>query len=544
MKYSSTKNHKTRHKFFILLVFIQFLFLPHALFAATAQDVVINIKKNNSITIDLSGSIQAETNQSLLLVSIASPPLNGTAEVVGSTSILYTPTNDFVGNDQLRYSVLEDDLPAAEANIQITVGNIIDLPDEDQHAETPESGIAIILNDICTLAGDTSSFQERCNELEVASDEEKAKALREIAPEEIATQNQTGDTLALSQLRSIGKRLSALRVGSRGLSLNDFSFQLNQNKVSLTDLFQPFSNQADGSSDLDEFGLLSDKFGLFVSGNLSDGSRKTTEREDGYQYDSNGITLGIDYRLTHQIIIGVASSLSKTTLDIADNGGDLEANGVSIITYGSYYPSDKLFVDLILTSAQNDYDSTRHINYTAAGNTIDETADGSTASQLTALSLGLGYSLIESQGLNISALGNIDYLSSTIEGYTETGADELNLTIDKRSLSTTLASIGVQTTYPISQTWGILVPQLNIAWEYDLNADSDAIKGSFADDTATTTFEFDTDVADENYFRVGAGASFVLPHGISGFLLYETVLEKRYSESSNISFGARFERLF
>ncbi len=534
-----------KQNFFVIFSFAILIILCKPSFAITVQDVVVNANKNNSITIDLSDSVSDEGSGFPLLLTILSLPTNGSASVEAGLSIRYTPTNGFVGSDQLTYSVNDGISDTKNAIIRISVGTIIDLPEEGARVDTLEISITDTLNDICSIpSNSTSLLAGRCNELALASEEERQLALREIAPEEIATQNKAGDTQALNQLRGIGKRLSALRAGSRGVSLNNFSFNINQQKISANDIGQVFFNQENYQALTENFGLLSRKLGIFVSGNIGNGSRVTTKKEDGFNYDTQGVTIGADYRLSNQLIFGIASAFAKTELDISDNGGKLDVTGISFITYGTYYLNDKLFFDVIFTVSKNDFDTIRNINYTAAGNTINAVANSNASSQLNALSIGGGYSIIENRGFNVLALGNFDYLASRIDAYAETGANELNLNIDDRDFSSALASMGLQFSYPFSQRWGVVVPQLNVSWEYDLSPGSDVIKGSFANDVTGKSFEFNTDEADNNYFRTEIGASFILPGGLNAFILYETILQKTYTKNNNLSFGGRYELAF
>ncbi|MCF6299017.1 MAG: autotransporter outer membrane beta-barrel domain-containing protein [Thiomicrorhabdus sp.] len=141
-------------------------------------------------------------------------------------------------------------------------------------------------------------------------------------------------------------------------------------------------------------------------------------------------------------------------------------------------------------------------------------------------------------------LNNVDYLNSSINAYTETGVNELNLNIDQRDFSSALASLGLQFSHPFSLRWGVIVPQFSVEWEYDFSPNLDPIKGSFVSDADNTGFEFKTDDADKHYFRTEAGASFIFPGGFNAFILYETVLLKAYTQSNNLSFGGRYEVIF
>ncbi len=49
------------------------------------------------------------------------------------------------------------------------------------------------------------------------------------------------------------------------------------------------------------------------------------------------------------------------------------------------------------------------------------------------------------------------------------------------------------------------------------------------------------DAADSDYFRISFGLSMVLPHGRSGFLLYEKMLQRDGISQFNLALGMRIE---
>jgi outer membrane autotransporter protein len=63
----------------------------------------------------------------------------------------------------------------------------------------------------------------------------------------------------------------------------------------------------------------------------------------------------------------------------------------------------------------------------------------------------------------------------------------------------------------------------------------------FAADPIRTSFGIVTDSPDRDYFRLGLGVSAVFPHGVSAFVNYDTLLDKRDWTDHLIDLGVRWE---
>jgi len=103
------------------------------------------------------------------------------------------------------------------------------------------------------------------------------------------------------------------------------------------------------------------------------------------------------------------------------------------------------------------------------------------------------------------------------------------------SLTTT---VGFQGSVAISTSFGVVVPQVNAEYVHEFLNDR---RNVHATDTAGTSFTFQTDPPDRDYFNVGGGVVFVLPDGISPFLNYTAEVANRFEEVHTVTAGVRLE---
>ena len=526
----------------ILFFSCSILMANQAMAVATAQDIVLSVQQGKSITIDLTGSVGG-TDSTKLTLSIVTAPTHGTAQVANGLSITYMPDPDYFGSDEFQYQVTDTtDSTTQSAKVTITIlGNVNAVETAQPTANTPSAAIATTVDSICADTNNAQALLDRCNEFSAADSQELNNALKQIAPEEAATQSRVDNTIAVQQLGNIGKRLASLRRGTRGVSLGGLTFNVSGQMLPGTILEGILPNEMRGGAASADSPNVSSKLGLFLSGNMGIGNRDTTNNEDGFKFNTYGMTGGVDYRLTDQLIFGSALGYAKTDLNLDQNGGSLNVGGYSVTAYGTYYKSAKTYIDGVVTYNKQGYDSTRNIDYTIGGSTINRTAIADTNSHLLAASLGGGYEIFSTKGFTTTFLARLDYLKSNIGGYQETGAQEFDVAIDARKLQSTISSIGSQFTYAMSRSWGVVIPQLDFSWEHEFKGNAVLIRGNFIEDQSHTVFAFETDQPDRDYFRLGLGTTIVLPGGKNGFIQYETTLGKQNFTDHNIALGIRME---
>lgn len=415
---------------------------------------------------------------------------------------------------------------------------------------TPEGALAGVLDSMCpamqavagTLTASQQSLLERCNEiLNAATDGNDAQivaALRALAPDEAAASGRIGSSFGQQQLSNIGSRLSALRSGASGLGLSGLSFNIKGRVVPGSVFMQSLEPDANTTPAVD---LPVPKWGGFISGTVGGGDKTRTASEEGFNFHTRGITAGADYRYSSAVVYGGALGYARSDVNLDADGGGLDANALSLSLYGTYYRTQSFYLDAVLNYAANNYDQTRNIDYYAGSTHIQKTARSDSGGKLLALSVGGGYEFTSKNGASAEVSLRLHRIASTIDGYTETGADALNLALRDQDIRVLSSSLGTRGSWPLSLKWGVLIPQLDMSWEHELNGGAHKITGSFVNDPFATPFTFKTDDPDRNYFQLGLGVSAIIPGGKTAFLQYQTNLGRDHYRDYNVALGARVE---
>jgi len=399
------------------------------------------------------------------------------------------------------------------------------------------------LNELTTRTEAQETLRQRCTELMNSTNgAEVANALRAMAPEEVVNQGRMGNGVAMQQLGNVSARLNALRRGATGVALSGLAFRLDGKILPGEALASLLPSELRGGGASADAGI--SRWSAFVSGVIGGGEQNQTSQEEGFKFKTKGLTGGVDYRWSPQLVFGAAGGYANTGLDLGGAGGGLDAQGFNLALYGTYYRSEKYYFDTVFNLSHNGYDMDRVVEYTIGSTKYHQVAKGDPDSSVYALSVGGGYEVASLNGYTFEANGRMQYLRSTISDYQETGAGAYNLAIEKQNMNLTTVSFGGLFTKAFSFKWGVLVPQVRLTWDHEFSGDAATIKGSFVNGPGAgfnPTFSFKTDQVDRDYFRLGAGSTLVRPGGATAFLQYETTRGKAGYSDYNVAFGGRWE---
>jgi uncharacterized protein YhjY with autotransporter beta-barrel domain len=338
------------------------------------------------------------------------------------------------------------------------------------------------------------------------------------------------------QNRNIGLRLNSLRSGlGGGVSLGGLSLLVNGESVPVAGALAGLLSGGGASADRTMgFGRL----GIFVNGQGSFGDRDTTERTQGYNFYTAGMTVGADYQFTDQIIFGAAFHYLRTKLDVADRAADSTVNGYSLSAYGTYYVKEKFYVDGILTYGRNDYAIERQA-LDLLGTRTDTITARTDGNQLSA-SAGGGYNFAVG-GLTGGPTGRVTYTRVHIDGFTERGPlGSSAVRIQDQTVESLTTAFGAQASYVIHTRWGGLSPLVRAEWEHEFKGNSRIVSATPVS-LPGILLTAQTDAPDRDYFNLGVGVTARFERGVSAFVHFEESLGRSNFTNHSFTGGIRFE---
>jgi outer membrane autotransporter protein len=403
----------------------------------------------------------------------------------------------------------------------------------------------------CANGGISARMQEDCEALIAAAtdgDLNTATALKGITPEAAGKANSVSRQGGQTQVRNLGARISALRAGTNGISLNGLNWRLNGENLSiawLEEAYRKTRQKGGGASDDEQ--QPDSALGLFITGDIGSGSKEESELESGLDFNTYGLTLGIDYRINNQFILGSAFGLTDTQSDLDSDAGNLDHQGYSISLYGTYYSLNDYFIDFSTTYGINNFEQERRIAYQVNGDTEVNQAfmadyDGDTIS----LFIGSGYDF-NTGAWSVGPRIDLEYLKSNTDEFTEesnqAAASGSGWTTRVESMNRTWLTLklGGRVSYAHSTDWGVIIPYARLDWLHEFKDDAQTFNAYFTEDSSAQAIQITSDEPDRDYLRLRLGASTQFQNGITGFVDFATLMANSRWSSHNLSLGVRME---
>ncbi|MEL6868657.1 MAG: autotransporter domain-containing protein [Pseudomonadota bacterium] len=511
--------------------------------------------------------------ENLSIVSVTEPA-NGTAAINASEgeadTVTYTPNPGFVGTDSFFYTVSDGDSDSLDQAAQVTV-TVSAATGENSLASlalTPEEReLASAIDNVCAflrgpdegpvpppaespqparselLSEGQANLLERCTALIALAnpgdggDNTAAvrDALRQIAGEEVFAQSLISTQILNTQIKNIDSRLAALRGGARGVSVQGLALNVG-GKALPGNLFSNAVEQSDNA-------LLQDsRLGLFMNGRVNFGEQGATATENGFDFDTLGVTAGIDYRLRNDLAFGAAIGFANAEVDYNNTGGNLDSDSLTYTVYSTYF-TDRFYIDVLAGIGDIDFDSARTMVFADGGTGVDTIALGRTEGDQRIVSANFGYNIDRNGWLFVPFLG-YDFIDTNIDGYSEVEGQGWELAFDEQSVQSQILSAGVRMSYTKSVGFGVIVPHLRIALQEELEDEQRVLIARFVNDPTNTRFSFRTDAPDSSFLQLATGISVQMENGLAGFIDYETITGYDNLDTSTLTLGLRFERRF
>lgn len=529
--------------------------------------------------------VENDVGEDLTVRDIVSQPENGSAfRGEDPRVIFYDPGEEFTGIDTFVYSVADLAGNVDTANVTVVVGL-----DSIEDLDPNERSVGTALEEVCATV-EEGPLAERCSELRQLGPSEIEMALHEIAPEKAAAQGSSLVEVSNAQIGNIRARLAALRAGAAGMSVAGLSVGVGRDSVPIGAIAHgsgdgsrstwgpstavgnsmsygswgsasPSPNDAGmgpvggyGSNaslggiapssaqvetDTPETGgdMLREesRLGIFLNGRAEFGDKDSTTNEVGFDFNTQGLTFGVDYRFNRNFVWGGSLGYSNTDSEFYESGGELETETFTLATYGNYYPAQRSYIDWIVSYGTTDFDMRRNIVFGPVDTTAVSQTDGEhwTAS----VSSGMDF---RHKGLMFGPLVRADYLNADIDGFVEEGGSGLGLAIDEQSVESFTGAVGGQASMTLSRSWGILTPGVRLEWEHEFLDDERLMTARFAS-APGSPFVIGTDDPDRDYFNFGVNLAALFRGGTTAFIDYERVLAQDTIERNILNFGVRWQ---
>jgi autotransporter-associated beta strand protein len=303
----------------------------------------------------------------------------------------------------------------------------------------------------------------------------------------------------------------------------------------------PFlEGQGDGKSVLDAKDDIlrpgpDNRWGLFVDGNGIFAQANSGNMLPNYNAQSGGVTTGVTFRVNPTITIGAYTGYEGTYAKY-NGGSSIIDNSVRFGVFGTYGKTDGrgFYVNAILGGGYNQYQVTRNIQFPG----INRTANSQPAAGELNTMLAGGYNFRKGNW-TFGPTTSLQYTYLGVNGFSETGAQSLNLTSGGWNTASLLGSLGAQVSYTWQATKDLVViPQMNLSWQHEFLQNSYAINSTMGG----ANFANLSNAPLRDYLYTGIGVTFEFKQKWFTSIFYNAAAGNSNLQSQNIfwSLGCKF----
>ncbi|MCC8621923.1 putative Ig domain-containing protein [Xanthomonas vesicatoria] len=257
--------------------------------------------------------------------------------------------------------------------------------------------------------------------------------------------------------------------------------------------------------------------GLWIGGAIRSGSLNRQTNSNGVDFQTDGLSVGADYRVAQSLAIGAGLGWGRDDSDVGTRGSRSKGTAYTMALYASFHPGKAFFFDTLVGYQMLSYDLRRFV-------TDDSSlAEGNRDGKQWIASLSTGADL-QRGDVQITPYARVDVARATLDGYAEDGVAPFALRYADMDVATTTGNLGLRLEWRREVRWGRLTPQLRVEYQRDFQGRGDATL-SYADLSGGPFYRTAQSAFDRNRLMVGIGAALLTEQGLSTRLEYRGITD-------------------
>jgi outer membrane autotransporter protein len=247
----------------------------------------------------------------------------------------------------------------------------------------------------------------------------------------------------------------------------------------------------------------------------------------GYDFTTGGFTIGIDFQVTHNFVIGLTGSYSHSWTNLTPAGSIDEDSGWGGIYYG--YFNRGFYVNGAVYGG--------HYSFESARATLLGMANGSSEGGELSTYLASGYDFHLSH-LRIGPLAALQYSVARLDGFTERGSlAPLKIGSDSQDSLVTDVGFRAEDNLPVGRV--ILNPFVRVAWEHEYKYSTLPIIAGLTDISGSPATITGPSLGNDSAV-IKAGLTVQWSQRFSTYVSYDGQLGRSRYNSNGVSGGFRY----
>jgi len=360
-------------------------------------------------------------------------------------------------------------------------------------AATPnQRNVAVALD---TFIPATSGDQETVSiALDLQTAEQYPYAFEQIMPGFYESLANIAIEQTYNQAQLLTQRMGMVRLGAQGFQAMGIS--------------QPIKYDKDGKSAADAKtaspiveSAMATNWNSWVMANGEFSISRGLSGVPNYKNNAGGFLVGADYRLSENFAAGLFAGYEYSYAKY-DGGSSTAGNSALFGLYGSYTHEDGYYADAVVSGGYTGFQTRRSIEFS----TIDRTARANPNSGQFSAALNLGKDF-EIGKFTLGPIIGAQYTYAGIGGFTESGAESLNLALGQQNANSLRSNLGARLAY----NWEVganitLIPEIRAFWMHEFLNNSRNISSAL-DGGNGASFDYETEAPYRNSIFGGVGVS-------------------------------------
>jgi outer membrane autotransporter protein len=346
-----------------------------------------------------------------------------------------------------------------------------------------------------------------------------------IAPTQITSINATAVSLGNVQMSNLEQQLASIRAGSTGFS--SAGFAISGGAASFGQGFAGVSGPEGKSGPPVLAPTPSNRWGVFVTGLGEFTTVDSTSNAPGYDVNTGGFTLGVDYRLTPNFALGLTAGYAHTSVGLDSPGGNVDVNAGTIGMYATVF-GNGFYLDAAVSGGPS--------GYTTRRTALQGTANGSTNGGDLNVLAAAGYDW-KKGNLTVGPTASFQYSYVGLGAFTETGS-LAPLKFPNQNTESERTAFGAKATYEWKIGHITAIPQVSAAWQHEFGDTAYSVVAGLASGAGNSFTVLGQDIGRDSVL-VGAGATFILNERVSAYIYYDGEFARTNYVSNNVTGGVR-----
>lgn len=268
----------------------------------------------------------------------------------------------------------------------------------------------------------------------------------------------------------------------------------------------------------------SKRWGFFITGTGETVDVESTATANGASFDTGGVTVGADYRVSDSFAIGAAFGYANTRADL-NFGGSARSNNGNASIYATYGRGG-FYVDGVATGGVGSIDTRRL--------TIGGVTHGSADTTAIAGLLRTGYDW-QIGAFSIGPVASLRFARVNLDSFHESDAFG-SLYVNDHTQDSLRSATGLQAFYRAHLGRVPVTPIIRAQWQHEYLDDRANLDASFDNLTA---FEIQGPRVGRDSLRLDAGLSAQICPSVAVFTTYTTELGRENYSLHSVSGGLR-----